>query len=449
MVAIMFRRLVAAAITCTSSHAAVAQDREVVEWPSREFPRQTLQQAVDNVIDGGTVVIASGEHLILDPVWIDKRVDLIGAGCSFEIPDVEDLVTRLNAGLLDATMREDALSLLEENPLIVPRPGSSFSRLKARHEPLVAEIEDAVATVNYVGPDAGGMIRDVEFAGGQSAVIVRGEGFIRDGGAELDPGTPLVIQDSCIHDTVRGMAVLAPKQIKVANTIVFNVLWNGFSIVNPGTDTFGPLLAGAYFKNIIVSGTENACWLWENASGAIYDFVANDCEAMGLGFVNSGVTMGKGTIIGNLGPGIGVFDSFVTVDRVASFVNKLMGIAAFDSNIGIEKSSIALTESGPNGFLGDGVVAVSTQGVQAPASINGSSIANNDRAGLSNIGSNISLKDTKFRCNPIDITGHDLGFLGFHFDDLGGNTCGCPNPVHECVADPVQFTPPQAIPPDP
>ncbi len=97
-----------------------------------------------------------------------------------------------------------------------------------------------------------------------------------------------------------------------------------------------------------------------------------------------------------------------------------------------------------DGLFGDGLVVVSESG-PATAAITNSLVQDSDRAGLGNFGAHVGLGATVLTCNAFDLASETFLDQPFAFDDLGQNSCGCPEPSEACKAISAGLEPPGSI----
>lgn len=100
------------------------------------------------------------------------------------------------------------------------------------------------------------------------------------------------------------------------------------------------------------------------------------------------------------------------------------GVLIFDSTASIDDSLIAGTLTASDGQLGDGVDAFSLD-LPTEVVVRGTQIEDSARVGVALFAAALSLQDSKLDCNAIDINGEELLGVGFDFENLGGNHCGC------------------------
>jgi hypothetical protein len=102
-----------------------------------------------------------------------------------------------------------------------------------------------------------------------------------------------------------------------------------------------------------------------------------------------------------------------------------------------------------DGSFGDGVVVVSLVLASGPAEasavVTNTRIEKSARAGLASFGSHVTLGGSAMSCNAFDLDGEELDGFQFSFEDLGGNDCGCPEPLETCVAQSSSLQPPEPL----
>jgi hypothetical protein len=95
--------------------------------------------------------------------------------------------------------------------------------------------------------------------------------------------------------------------------------------------------------------------------------------------------------------------------------------------------------------FGDGIVVISVAN-GATVAVNRSLLERSARAGISNFSSTVTLGQSMFECNSIDLDGEISGFGDFSFDNTGGNTCGCGSEVApECKVATTNLSAPNGL----
>jgi hypothetical protein len=93
------------------------------------------------------------------------------------------------------------------------------------------------------------------------------------------------------------------------------------------------------------------------------------------------------------------------------------------------------------GVFGDGIVGFPASGTQPVTVIDSSELIDNDRAGVSVFGADVTVSNTTMACNGFDLNRQD--FLAFEANlvDAGGNRCGCGEDV-ACKVTDQELVPP-------
>jgi Protein of unknown function (DUF1565) len=99
-----------------------------------------------------------------------------------------------------------------------------------------------------------------------------------------------------------------------------------------------------------------------------------------------------------------------------------------------------------DGLFGDGFAIIGSDATSASVSITDSVSRDNARAGLSNFGSMVSIAGSALTCNAFELAGEAQFGRDFSFDDLGGNSCGCPTATAACKAISAGLAPPEPLP---
>ena len=292
----------------------------------------------------------------------------------------------------------------------------------------VVPLERAIGVVNYQ-PAGGGKIESLLIRGGAGAGIL---------GVAIEGRFPtsLEVKQVIIHQGVRGVAG-SFSDLTIEDTKVADMLWHGVSIlkakgkVQIAESVIELCLGIGYYGNNTETGSGDVSLL-------------ND---------TFGVNSGGGILIfGNAKP-VGVTKCYLYANRYAGIRLKDVGLAALCHNL------IKLTQPRKfDGKFGDGVVAecsdnviVCQDGQNFALDYLPSGIEDSARAGVTTIGSNVSLTSVKFECNLIDLDAEDGGPSGCpnhpsSFDDAGGNVCGCDGANVACQVKSLNLDPLEPVP---
>jgi hypothetical protein len=120
-----------------------------------------------------------------------------------------------------------------------------------------------------------------------------------------------------------------------------------------------------------------------------------------------------------------------------------MGVAILDSVATVEHTLIFATAARADALFGDGID-VFTLGSPAAVQIVASRIEQGARAGVASFGAHVSLADTQIYCHGFDLNGESHAGQPHLFEDLGGNECGCGEPV-DCTLDTATLQPPEPL----
>jgi hypothetical protein len=320
-------------------------ERLVLEWPSRIDPSRSLQDVVDEAAHGGVIRIRPGTHQ-LEPIWIrNKDVSFEGGGT-------------------DGPGRTE---------LVRPSPDA--------RDP-IPEADAAIGTLNFINAGIG--VSRLRMRGGDAAIIGR---VTAD---RARAGYTMNIANVAISHAVRGIVWGSPGKIKVSDTKVTDVAWNGIAIAPPGGQS---LFFDLHGINIFDFGN------------AAIVFVDNP------GVCDDDHTVKNATIIGGGGPGIlavrsgvCVFDSHIALTRGA-------GILAISAAVLVQHSKIFFPTPLLDGRFGDGIVAVAGPG-RSVVTVLDNEIKNVERVYISNFGSEVAFTGNELVCTD----GFDLEatpWLGF------------------------------------
>jgi hypothetical protein len=122
-----------------------------------------------------------------------------------------------------------------------------------------------------------------------------------------------------------------------------------------------------------------------------------------------------------------------------------VGVFVYDADATLEGCRIAGTTPNEAGYFGDGVL-VGWQQIPSTAAITGTSVENSSRAALASFGADVAVASSTLQCQSFDLNGERWQDTDHHFDDQGGNLCGCPEPGVQCVAISAGLSPPAPAP---
>lgn len=402
-------------------YVSQAQDRDdgansrVIVWPSREF--RSLQSALDALPDGGVLRIAPGAYQINEALFIrNKQVTIEGAGC--------DQAPRTGpCGQIERDTSDSGTDT---------QRGAAVTELIGPRRDRFVEARASVGLFNF--EDAGGAIRGLKLSGFDAGIVTRATAR-----GQAAPARALTVQNTCIRDAVRGVALLAPSAFRIVKSRISNVMWNGISAIS------GPL-SQVSGEDIVIEEAANACVVLKGGSHAFFNFSFSLCGKGGGITVTDGgaLTLINPIVASNDGPGISVLNnSSATIQRIVEpggiiAANRFAGIYVDKSTAQVLNVWIIGTLMRADGSWGDGVIAVRSSVV-----LNGNLIEFSDRAGASNFGGFMSLAFNGFRCNAFDLQGENFDGQNFVFQDGGGTLCGCPLVTDPCIAQSVGLQPPE------
>ncbi|MBI4705510.1 MAG: right-handed parallel beta-helix repeat-containing protein [Deltaproteobacteria bacterium] len=121
--------------------------------------------------------------------------------------------------------------------------------------------------------------------------------------------------------------------------------------------------------------------------------------------------------------------------------SSVAGIIVGDSEASIE-GTVVRQALAADGLFGDGLVVGAYEG-SSTASLSGSLLEANARAGAACFGASLAMAGTAFACNVLDLAAQEYQGRPAVLQDLGGNTCGCETSSRPCRALPAQIEPPQ------
>jgi hypothetical protein len=99
-----------------------------------------------------------------------------------------------------------------------------------------------------------------------------------------------------------------------------------------------------------------------------------------------------------------------------------------------------------DGLFGDAMVLLAPF-TETSAHVTRSRFERSARAGTFSAGAALSIGESTFECNPIQLNGQDYSGRAFTFQDLGGNSCGCQGVVASCAVVSSSLDPPLPLDP--
>lgn len=256
-------------------------------------------------------------------------------------------------------------------------------------------------------------------------------------------GDPAFLEPTTL--TVRGCVVEGNHEAGIGATGAATTV---DSTVVRGTDTDG---AGRFGVGIVVQSDA----ISGTGTLAVTSSLLEDNRAAGVLVIRSQATVESSVVRRTRTDGEGFFGRGVQVEGDATPASvALLGVLlednhdaavfAFDAQASVEASVLRATAANDTGALGDGVVVASSVG-GATASVVHTRIEHGARSGVSSFGGAVTLGDSELVCQPFDLMG--ATYLGHEhtFADLGGNTCGCPEPAGKCVETGAGAEAPQPI----
>jgi hypothetical protein len=98
-------------------------------------------------------------------------------------------------------------------------------------------------------------------------------------------------------------------------------------------------------------------------------------------------------------------------------------------------------------LFGDGIAGFAIANKQPSVTIEYSRIQTSARVALSSFGAIVSVSNTRFECNPIDLDAETFDIFTGELLDQGGNSCGCEADDIICRILSTGLTPPDPLPP--
>ena len=386
-------------------HGPAQDHRMEVHWPSGHF--RSLQQAVDSVPEGGTLVIGPGVHRVDQSIILLKRhLTIRGFGCD-ELPRSE----------LRRTATRDARRDDRFTQLVGPRPTRVVDPDTAHPMFHVVQSRVRFEHVKVTGFDVG--------------VFLAGERDGRD--------ASLQISESCFTENGRGVFARHPA-VSITRSFFRGNLWTGVSVA-PLFVTTAQLQTT--LLETVIAGAGHACAVFKNTFGVLGGGLHSGCgNGAGLGAVNSQVLVTEHHFVGQKGPGMAFVNSSAVVIDSGLNGNTVAGIFGWQSQITVTDSIILNTlpiwDFDKQAFVfGDGIT-----GILSNLTLVDNRIHNVYRAGIANFGGFMDLTGNQLWCMGFDIDGEPYQNQPFSFYDGGGNKCGCPfPPMAVCQAQSASLAP--------
>ncbi len=387
------------------------QLRNTVVFPSLQY--STLQDAVDAVRENGTVRVLAGRHQIHAPVFIERNVTILGAGCG-------ECQQPRNGGGSGG------------------RPGRRSTELVGPTPTTVVEADLVIGLLNYTGGAGGGGVGERGGGGGGKVRDIMLRGF--DAGiVGRDTRRPLSIENVFMADTTRGILWMAPSPLAVNQVKISDVSWNAISLVGDSQSSLPYSLTNLILDDI------------GNAGIYVVDKPGTCDSEHAIKNANIQSTKFGGIIV--IRSGLCILDSTIRF-------NFFTGIRAIDSAVFVKDTLVSnsLPRVSDNAY-GDGILVISTKEPRSTLAVVDSEVRLSSRAGVTVFGSVATLKGFVGECNSLDINSESIFLVASPddpdqeislvatVDDQGGNICGCgaADPPTGCVAVSSQLTPPLAL----
>jgi len=403
-------------------------DQVIIQWPSRRYP--TIQAAIDALPAHGKLLIREGTFRVQEPINIVRPITIQGAGCRF---DTESIGT---AAAGELTTVSDGVD--QDRP---------FTRLRGPRPQVVVEPELSDGLLNFIGPEAGGVIRGLELVGFDAGVFLKeipgasAADAISAGTLEVASIEAVTISETCFIRNGRGLLAKTSAPVAVRNSVFKNNMWNAISA--SGDPRVGPALFS--LEHTLISTARNSCLFFDTKYAVITDSLYGYCGPGGaVGAINSILSVTSASFTALNGPGITLIDSTANLRYTTISGAKKYGIVALRSVLTVEANSqVTDTQPTSNGSFGDGIVALE----HSNALLLNSQVRNSPRSAVGNFGSSMTLGNMRLKCAAFELQGEPFLGRNFAFTDLGNNKCGCPTANETCVADSIGLLPPERVTP--
>jgi hypothetical protein len=125
-----------------------------------------------------------------------------------------------------------------------------------------------------------------------------------------------------------------------------------------------------------------------------------------------------------------------------------VGIAVLGAEATIASTAIEdVAARSTDGLFGDGIAVVFPSTHEATsAMIDGCRVGRSARAGITSFGADVRVSGSTLECNPIHLDGESSAGEDHHFQDEGGNRCGCDGAEASCTVLSTDLAPPAPLP---
>lgn len=251
-------------------------------------------------------------------------------------------------------------------------------------------------------------IQDLMISGFNAGIVIKDD-------REHTPVT-VELKDLVIANTGRGVLSLSTATLFATDVDIGPTLWNGISLSAPQISSLPD--AHALIKSGSILNPAGAGMYFHNTQATVEDQLVN--------FANGGI--------------LGSLSSLIIRDcRIKD--NRKAGIFLYQCTFLITRNIIQRTFPTLEGFFGDGMLLMASHGSALT-----NFIGNSARAGLSNFGGIVTLRDNTFCVAAFELEGEPYNSVPFTFIDASQNDCDCGNiPLVSCVAISVNIQPPAPI----
>jgi len=198
-----------------------------------------------------------------------------------------------------------------------------------------------------------------------------------------------------ITKTGRGILWKSSSPLNVKNTNITDIEYNGVSIVS---------YQEIILESLYVSQAKNFCV-----------FIKSE------GPVISGTTINNSYFYGCQNGTIAAYNTLVDIKDNYILQSGFAGIWFLKASGWISGNWIEDTYPNSDGLFGDGIISY----LSPFTIIENNNIEDNSRAGVSNFGSTVELKNNFIRCYSYELNGENVPGGNFTWIDNGGNICGC------------------------
>ncbi len=282
----------------------------------------------------------------------------------------------------------------------------------------------------------GSVVRDTQLEG----LGLKGRGVHVQPSEDGALSSVVTVDGSLLEGNAQVGLLALGSEVTVDRTIVGDTLANQLEAYGAGIvaqtfpDTGAP--ATLTLRSSLVEGSHEAGVLLWGSEATIETSVIRETMANPAGNNGRGVAVLYDPATGAPGS-VTLFGTLIEDNHVA-------GLAVIQGSATVDRCVVRGTETDSDGLFGDGIMLAAGSG-PASATVSFSRVEQSVRAGIASFGGGVALGDSLLRCQSLDLNGELYLDRPFRFDDLGGNTCGCPEASGSCSVVSSSLQPPAPV----